>query len=362
MKRVLQLSYTLALAGTEMVIMNWFRNIDRNKILFDFAITDSSNLYFQPEIERLGGKVYKLNKPSGIWGGIKFRWELYKLLKTRGPFEAFHTHSHYSSGFDCLAAWLAGVKKRFVISHYDAGVGPMKNTPAYKKFISRLFIKCFATKCFAVSAEAGKTLYGESPFIVIKTGIDLDRFSYNEDLRGAKRRELGVENKFVLGNISRFAEQKNHTFLIDVFNEVYKRDKSAVLLLAGKGPLEDKIKGKVKDLGLEDAVKFLGSVSDSPALYNAMDCFVFPSLFEGVGIVAIEAQAMGLPCVISSVCPQTAFIVNCTKTELEKSPAFWAGEILKTKQFSNRQSMKKAVAAAGYNIKEVAKIIQKEYL
>lgn len=362
MKRVLQLSYTLALAGTEMVIMNWFRNIDRNKILFDFAITDSSNLYFQPEIEKLGGKVYKLDKMPGFWGGIKFRWGLYKLLKTQGPFDVFHTHSHYSSGFDCLAAWLAGVKKRFVISHFDAGKGPMKNTPFYKKLISRLFIKCFATKRLAVSVEAGKTLYGSNPFVIIKNGIDLKNFFYNKNLRIAKRKELGIENNFVLGNIARFAGEKNHTFLIDVFGEVYKRNKRAVLLLAGKGPLEDRIKAKVKDLGLANAVKFLGSVSDPHALYNAMDCFVFPSLYEGFGIAAIEAQATGLPCIVSDAIPNEACIVNTHKIPLSYSAEKWADIILENiKNFTRRNNIEK-IRTAGYTCEETAKLMEMEYV
>lgn len=362
MKRVLQLSYTLALAGTEMVIMNWYRNIDRNKLQFDFVVCKEDKLYFKPEVESKGGRVFIVKKNPGLKGLLNFYRGLYRTIKDNGPYEAFHTHAHYSAGLDCLVAFLAGVKKRFVISHFAAGIGPMKDTPFYKKAIARILIAMFATDCLAVSKDAGETLYGGKPCLIIKNGIDLDYFSYNEEIRRKKRMEMSLSDKFVIGNIGRFTEQKNQSFLLDVFARISEQESNAVLLLAGVGPLEGYLKKKAEDLKLGDRVRFLGEVKDTAALYNALDCFVFPSIFEGFGIVALEAQASGLPCFVSEEVPQEARIVNTVSIPISFGPNRWAEIIIASTKGFKRKCEKEKIKAAGYDTKDIAKTIGKEYL
>ncbi len=364
MKRILQLSYSLALAGTETVIMNWYRNIDTNRVQFDFlsAKDGEDNLYFKKEIEKLGGKVFIIKRNSGIIEKIKFYFNLFKLIKNNN-FYAFHTHAHYSSGFDCMIASIAGVKKRFVISHFNAGWGPLKRTPFYKKFFSRLLIQIFSTNCLAVSYDAGKNLYGRHiQFQVLPNGIDTEKFNFNEETRNKIRKDLKIENRLVIGNVGRFETQKNHSFLIEIFNEIYKLNNNSVLLLVGDGSLKNKIEKKIKSLNLQDNTIVLKARKDIEKIYQAMDSFIFPSLFEGLGNVVIEAQCSGLPCFISDGVPEEAIICNTTKISLKKSAEEWAEIILeKMKKFKRKESLK-FIKDAGFDIKYTAKQIEKLYL
>ena len=176
----------------------------------------------------------------------------------------------------------------------------------------RPFSKKYATDYFACSELAGRWLFGDKTFeqgkvTIINNAIDLDKFKYDEKVRKEKRKELNInDDTLVVGHIGRFVAQKNHTFLIDIFSELHKKEKNSILLLIGQGPLIGEIKQKVETLGISDSVKFLGQRDDVNELYNAMDLFLFPSLYEGLGMVLIEAQANGLPCIASTEVPKNA--------------------------------------------------------
>lgn len=357
MKRILHLTNNLALAGTETCIMNWYRNIDRDKIQFDFICLTDKNSYFKVEIEKLGGKIFIIKKENGLTGQIKFYYNLFKFLKTN-KFYTFHTHFHYSNGLYCVIAFLAGIKERITSSHFNEGY---RKTPIYKKFISKLLIKLFATKRIAVSNEAGKILYRNLPYTVIYDGIDLNKFAYNQAERQQIRKDLNIEQNFVIGHIGRFEPQKNHKFLIDIFNEILKQKGNAVLLLIGEGPLKNEIKQKVKNLNIETKVKFLGVREDVNKLYQAMDCFVLPSFFEGLGIVNIEAQCCGLPVFISDGVPDEAMICNTAKISLNTSARQWADIILEKVKNIERKDCSLTLKQAGFDIKDTAKQIEKVY-
>lgn len=359
MKRILHLTNNLALAGTETCIMNWYRNIDRDKIQFDFVCLSNKHLYFKEEIEKLGGNIFIIEKENGLTGQIKFYFNLFKFLKTN-KFYTFHTHLHYSNGFYCMIAFLAGIKERITNSHFNEGY---RNTPFYKKLFSKLLIKLFATKRIAASMEAGKTLYGKAHYTVIYNGIDINKFAYNENEREQTRKELlNIKENFVVGHIGRFEPQKNHNFLIDICNEILKQKENAILLLAGEGPFEKEIKEKVKMLNIETKVKFLGVREDVNKLYQAMDCFVLPSFFEGLGIVNIEAQCSGLPVFISDGVPNEAMLCNTTKISLNTSAKQWADSILEKVKNFERKDCSLTLKQAGFDIKDTAKQIEKVYL
>ena len=358
MKRILHLTNNLALAGTETCIMNWYRNTDRTKLKFDFVCLSNKHLYFKEEIENLDGKIFIIEKKIGLTGQIKFCYNLFKFLKTN-KFYTFHTHFHYLNGLYCMIAFLAGIKERFTSSHFNEGY---RNTPIYKKIISILLIKLFATKQIAVSNEAGKTLYQNLPYTVVDDGIDLNKFAYNQTERKQTRKELNIEQNFVIGHIGRFESQKNHNFLIDIFSEILKQKENAILLLIGEGPLEKQIKEKVKNLNLEKKVKFLGIREDVNKLYQAMDCFILPSFFEGLGIVNIEAQCSGLPVFISDGVPNEAMICNTTKISLNTSAKQWADIILENIKNFERKNCSVILKQAGFDIKDTAKQIEKVYL
>ena len=343
--------------GVEAVVMNYYRHIDKTKYQFDFICDEDSKNIPCEEIEKLGGKIFIIKKEKGLTGQIKFYFNLFKFLK-RNKLDIFHTHFHYLSGFDCMIAFLTGIKQRITISHFNEG---FRKIPLYKKFISKLFIKLFATIRIAVSNEAGKALYEKMPFTVIYNGINLNKFAYSQTIRKQIRKELNIEENFVVGHVGRFEEQKNHSFLIDIFIEILKQKGNAVLFLIGEGPLEGNIKQKIKNLNLETKVKFLGVREDVNKLYQAMDCFVLPSFFEGLGIVNIEAQCSGLPVFISDGVPDEAMICNTTKLSLTDSAKQWADSILEKVKNFERKDCSLTLKQAGFDIKDTAKQIEKVY-
>ena len=237
-----------------------------------------------------------------------------------------------------------------------------------KQFL-RPFSKRYATHYFCCSELAGRWLFGNKTYdqgkvYLLNNAIDVDKFKYDEKIRKEKRKELNIkDNQLVIGHIGRFVQQKNHEFLIDIFNEIYKQDKNAILLLIGEGPLKEEIQNKVNELGLDKNVKFLGQRSDANELYQAMDLFLFPSLYEGLGMVLIEAQCAGLPCIASIEVPQIAKISDKFVFEnLKENPKKWADICLKfLKEKSIRKNSEKSLNIQNYNIKNEAKKLKNKY-
>ncbi len=296
--------------GVESVVMNYYRHIDRSKIQFDFICDeDSTNIPYE-EIEKLGGKVILIPPYQKIF---KYHKELKKILK-EGNYKIVHSHINTLSVFSLFAAKCAGVPVRIAHSHSTTNKQEKKKNLV--KQVLRPFSKVFATDYMACTEHAGRWLFGNKEYdngnvYLLNNAIDLDKFKYDEKLRKEKRKELNIkEDTLVIGHVGRFVEQKNHRFLIDIFNEVHKQNKNSILLLIGQGPLMEEMKEKVDSLGISDSVKFLGQREDVSELYNAMDLFLFPSLYEGLGMVLIEAQANGLPCIASTEVPKIADISN----------------------------------------------------
>lgn len=355
MKRILHIHQAFILGGVETLVMNIYRHIDRNQIQFDFLITTPQEVYFKTEIKQLGGNIFYIGKKRGIINFVCFMVKLYRFLKVH-HYDVIQTHFSATGGLDCLSALWAGVTKRYIISHNSLKIR------IWKRPFFQFFIKYFPTNRLAVSRQAGLALYGKLPFQIIKNGIDSKRFCFDEKIRLKIRRELNLQDKFVVGNVSRFSKEKNQSFLIDIFNNIHKKNPFAVLMLVGSGKTEPQIKRKVKKLHLGESVLFLGDRKDCEILYQAMDSFVFPSKGEGFGIVAIEAQCAGLPCFMSDGVPQEAFICNSTQISLTKSAKEWAQIILEnTRQFVRRDGSM-FVRQAGFDIHDTARQIQEEYL
>lgn len=217
---------------------------------------------------------------------------------------------------------------------------------------------------FACSKDAGKWLFDKCDFKVINNAIDTNMFIFNEDKRNNIRKLYSIEDKLVIGNIARFSEQKNHIFLIDIFNEIYKKNKNAVLMLVGDGHLKNEIEDKVNLLGLRENVIFTGVKSNVNEHLMAMDVFLFPSLFEGLGIVLIEAQASGLKCFTSDiVVPNEAKVSDLLEyINLSKDAKYWAGKVLECDNGYERENMTQYIVDMGYDIKETVKYLQSFYL
>lgn len=349
--------------GVEAVVMNYYRNIDHSKIQFDFIFdNDSINIPYE-EIESLGGKVILIPPYQKL---LKYQKELIKIFKENN-YKIVHSHINTLSVFPLRAAKRAGIPVRIAHSHSTTNKKEWKKN--ILKQVLRPFSKVFATDYMACTEHAGRWLFGNKEFekgnvYVLNNAIDLSLYKFNKKVREELRRELQIpDNKFVIGHIGRFVDQKNHTFIIDIFNEVHKSNKDTLLMLVGQGPLMEEIREKVNSLNLNDDVIFLGQREDANKLYQAFDLFLFPSLYEGLGMVAIEAQCAGLPCLCSIEVPQVAKVTNNVEfLGLEEDLNNWNDLTLKLIKENNRRDYSKEVSNKGYNIKEEVKKLENEYL
>ncbi len=349
--------------GVESVVMNYYRNIDRNKIQFDFICdNDSTNIPYA-EIESLGGKVILIPPYQKV---IKYHKELKRVLK-EGNYKIVHSHINTLSVFSLFAAKCAGVPVR--IAHSHSTTNKKEKRKNLMKQLLRPFSKVFATDYMCCSELAGRWLFGDKEYdkgnvYLLNNAIDLDKFRYDETVRREKRKELNIkDDTLVIGHVGRFVEQKNHRFLIDIFNEVHKQNENSILLLVGQGPLMEEIKEKVKSLGIEDCVKFLGQRNDINELYQVMDLFLFPSLYEGLGMVAVEAQVSGLPCVVSTEIPEIAKVTEkITFINLENKIEIWTEIIFKYLKNINRKNINFTDGIKKYDIIKETTKLEKKYL
>lgn len=349
--------------GVEAVVMNYYRHIDRSKIQFDFLCDeDSTNIPYE-EIERLGGRVILIPPYQKIF---KYQKELIRIFKENN-YKIVHSHINTLSVFPLRAAKKAGVKVRIAHSHSTTNKKEWKKN--LLKQVLRPFSKVYATDYMCCSELAGRWLFGDKAYdsgkvYLLNNAIDLDKFKYNESLRKEKRKELGISDDIlVIGHIGRFVAQKNHTFLIDIFNELHKKNNNSILLLAGQGPLMEEIKNKVKELKLNDSVRFLGQRNDVNELYQAFDVFCLPSLYEGLPVVGVEAQSSGLLCILSDAMTKETKVLDITKfMSLNNIPEEWADSILDDVKRYKRIDTSKEMTSKNFNIKEEAKKLEKYYL
>lgn len=349
-------------AGAETFLMNLFRKIDRNELTFNFLCFDASEGAYDEEIRELGGEMYKM-KPEALQGRfkpIKKYMELYKMLREH-PCNVFHIHTDHAMDafFNAFVAKLCKIKIVAVHSHNAYN--------AHHMFVHRIFkqlLKLLNIRRFACSNEAGKWLFGSKEFSVLCNGLDLDNYYFQNSVREEVRKELSLEGKKVIGHVGRFNMQKNHVFLLEIFEKMHEIDGATHLILVGKGELEEEIHNMVKQKGLTDAVTFLGIRDNLHRLYQAMDLFVFPSLFEGLGIVLIEAQATDLPCLISSnITPEAILTAKTVALSLEHSSDEWANEALKMLNTSEkRKDNRMMIREAGYDISHLAQTLPQCYM
>ena len=297
-ERVLQILTAMNRGGAETMVMNHYRALDRGKIQFDFLVHRQERGDYDDEIEALGGRIFR-TMPIRPWSyPAYFRWLDSFFKKHEGEFIAVHGHIQENTGFALRYAKKYGIKNLVASSHIaDLGID--------YKFIFRQFGKIwtnkYATVRLACGKEAGKFLYGKRKFQLLNNAIDTARYKFSSETRKIKRHELGIsEEAFVIGNVARFCPQKNHSFIIQVFAEVLKTKPTAILLLVGEGPLMEDTKKLARQYGVATNVIFTGLRSDIPDLLQTLDVFFMPSLFEGLPVSVIEAQAAGLPCVLSN--------------------------------------------------------------
>ena len=293
--RVAQVMGKMMGGGVAQVVMNYCRHIDRERVQFDFLVDADSALVPRDEIESLGGRVIVI---PPYQHPIAYQRELVHLFQQE-RWQIVHSHINALSVFPLRAAKRAGVPVRIAHSHSTSGKGEYAKN-AMKAVLKR-FSKTYPTHRMACSRYAGEWLFGKgTDFEILYNAIDLSRFFFDLDVRARARTDLGIaEDQFVIGHVGRFMPQKNHKFLIDVFAQIARQRDEAVLLLVGSGEDKALVETWVAERGVSDRVMFLGQRSDVEKLYQAFDAFVLPSLYEGLCLVGVEAQAAGLPCFLS---------------------------------------------------------------
>ena len=360
--RVLQIMGIVCAGGVESVIMNYYRKIDKSKVQFDFVVHKKPLKSFVDEAEIMGAKVYEVTPyTKNIFA---FTYEIYKIIKS-GHYNIVHSNMNSLSGFPLLAAWLAGARVRILHNHTtDTRAEGLRTV---LKRTLRPFAKMFANKYWACSKLAAEWMYGKQAVnsgkvTIINNAIDLTKYAFNQEKRNKLRNELGLEGKFVVGHVGRFMKQKNHDFLIDIFSEVVKQKHNAVLMLIGEGPLKESISAKVSFLHLQNKVMFLGVRNDVADLYNAMDAFVLPSLYEGLPVVGVEVQANGLPFLCSDKVTNEILISDSIKLlSLSIGATKWTNEILSAKRTTFAETLK-SMQKSGFDISNEAGKLEKMYL
>ncbi len=306
--RVLQVFGSLNIGGAETRTMEIFRAVDKNKYSFDFLCMQSGKQFYEDEIVELGGNIIKVSEPheNPI---LNFK-EIVGALKTNGPYDAVHAHTSFHCGLISLAAKIVGVSVR--ISH--ARTTGSKNSGLKSKIMllfGRCLIKLFSTHCLAISESAAAYLYGNNfkknkKVVILPNSIDTSRyFDIEEEAVNKLMEEFALsDDNFIIGHVGRFESMKNHAFLIEIVREMVKKNPLIKLVLIGDGSLRTDIEKKVNLYGLSDNVIFGGNRTDVPLWMNIFDVVVIPSVYEGLCGVAIESQATGTPCVLSTGIPQ----------------------------------------------------------
>lgn len=362
--RILHILANRPTGGIEAYLLNMHRNIDKTKIQFDYIVCDEKKPgEFDKKIEQLGGKVFVLS-PLNHFGILTYITEMNNFFKNHKEYKIVHGHFTALASIYLIIAKINGIKIRIIHSHSinysDYWVRAARN------FLLQLPLKIIANRFVASSKESAEFLFGKknvklNRVTILNNAIDASKFQFDEAVRKMMRKKLNIENKFVIGHVGRFVPAKNHKFLIDIFNEVYNKNSDSVLLLVGSGELLEEIKIKVKNMGLNDAVIFAGNRSDVSECIQAFDIFLLPSLYEGLGIVAIEAQAAGLRIIASKNIPKSIQITELVQfISLKSKITSWADEILKHDNYK-RTNKYHRIVESGYDVKSEAKRLEQYY-
>ena len=352
-KRLLCITGTLDCGGAETFLMKIYRRLDREKYLMDFCITVPDKCYYDDEVEALGGRIFRIPPKSVSLSG--FKKGLYDVVKKGNYSNVLRVTSNPLGFLDVKIAKKAGAEVCAVRSSNSSDGRRLLNTletragrALYGKYID---VK-IAPSDLAARHTFGDRAYKKGEVNILHNAIDLDVYRFDPCERVRIRKEFGVaDSETLVGHIGRFAEQKNHGFLLEIFSECLKKKPDCRLLLVGKGELEGKIKEKATTLGILDRIIFTGVRSDVPALLSAIDVFAFPSLFEGMPNTVIEAQATGLPCVISDTITREADITGLVGYLPigKENIGNWADAILSAKTES-RISPTESFVKNGYDI------------
>ncbi len=343
--------------GTETLLMNLLNSVNRKKYQFDFVEQTQDECGYDKEILSLGSKIYRAPQISAKSLGEYRNWWS-QFYKEHPEYQIIHGHSRGSAPVYLDEAKKAG---RITILHCHSN-SHGKGLNGFIRYIWQIQLRKCAEYNFACSFGAGISQFGQNgKFKVIKNGIHINHYKWDVDIRETVKQELGLhDDDFVIGNVSRFEIPKNHTFLLQIFHEILCICPKARLVLVGQGSLEENIRKQAKELGLVNKIIFTGVRSDVNRLLQAMDVFVFPSLYEGLPVSLVEAQAAGLPCFVSDkvISNEVDLTELMHHIPLESSPKEWAKQIVDGRiSLENRRDTSKDIIAAGFDIKSTADML-----
>ena len=367
-KVVLTSPSVLERGGLQAFLKNWINCNYNESIKYIWYLPHGiKDREYAKEFENFGVELYaEMPEQQKFKLIFKIMQDISQIIKNNVDIVHINTGSIL---YAALTAFIAKCYKISIIIIHSHSAGGLVNKSRIKKIIytiCRFFINLCATKKAACSKLAAEALFGKKyakDAIIIPNYIDTKKFAFSEESRNDIRKRYGLEECFVIGQVARLSPEKNQKFLIDIFECVFKNDNSARLLLVGGGPLEDELKGYAKEKKLEDHIIFTGAADNPQDYYNIMDVFVLPSLFEGLPITGIEAQASGLPCVFSDTITQEVQLTdNCKFVSLNDSVKTWADLIMKYKNYNiDRNNAWEIITNSNYDVSSIGKMIKKLY-
>lgn len=362
MKKILQIVGGLQIGGLENVVMNYYRNIDRTKFHFDFLVYGDNKGDYEDEAIRLGGRVLRIPAPSE--GYYRFYKNLKTLIKSEGPYDIIHSHTLFQSGIIAYCGYHLQVPKIVTQSHSNQKNKKRTIMKRLYQTIMRKFLKKYSNDYLAVSKEAGNFLYGRNFFEVhgkiINNGIDINKFSFNPQIRQEIRKKLNITNETVIGHVGTMNEVKNQSYLVKLLPHLLKRDQKFVMILVGEGPNLVDLKNLSKSYGIQSKIIFLDKQTDVSKILQAIDIFVFPSLYEGLGMALLEAQAASLPSIVSENIPNKAIVNSNVKVIPLRDIDSWIESILDYRNY-NRMNQEILLEENGFGINTTIEQLTKIY-
>ncbi|GIO19642.1 putative glycosyltransferase EpsF [Oceanobacillus oncorhynchi subsp. incaldanensis] len=363
--RILHVFGRLDRGGAETMVMNLYRNIDKTKVQFDFIIHTKDECDYSQEIRDLGGNIYNISRYNGK-NHLKYKKEWIEFFEQHREYKVVHAHMRST------ASIFIKIAKKYNITTiaHSHNTSSGKGISAFYKNLLQRNLKSLPDYKFACSLSAGSWLFGEKAikkdnFYIVPNSIDMDKFEFNIENRKERRKKLSLdEESIIVGTVGRLTEQKNPFFILQVMKYISNYNKNIKFLWIGTGELHKSINEKINELKLQDNIILLGSTPKVEDYLQAMDIFLLPSLWEGLGIVVIEAQASGLPCIVSENIPQEAIISDLVEqVELSKGFKQWGKEILNIAQGLNEHSRKQnKIDKELYDVNKTSKWIENFYL
>ena len=364
MIRVLHVLSSLGGGGVESMLYNYYTHLNRDEIQFDFIVHGEKVGMLEEKFLEMGSKIYHVKpKKEGLLQNLS---QIKRIIYSQPRYDVVHCHQNLMSFVPLYFAKKAGINARIAHSHTTfSGKGTGRE---FINSVFRFLLKINANQFFACSVDAAKCLFGEKKYIedkvdIIPNAIDESFYRFNPLIRNKVRRELHIEDKFVIGHVGRFSKEKNQKFVLQIFKEIYQLNKNSVLLLIGDGELEQETKQLASSFSASKNIVFLGLRKDVNCILQAMDCFILPSLHEGFGIVLLEAQAAGLKCFASTAVPKETNVAGLVDfLELSAGSNHWADCILNYQHGYERKAQTQKFIASNYDIRQASNYLEKLYL